>query len=45
MTHSVASRGSIASVDAPMGQPPVFYKENSEAGKTLADGLDAQGLR
>jgi len=39
------NQGTFHTVDAPIGQPPVFYKKGSEVGQSLAAGLDDQGLR
>lgn len=42
--HGSRRKGVRATVAAPIGEPPVFYRKGSEAGADLRSELDRQGL-
>jgi hypothetical protein len=42
--QSVSERGVYETVRAPIGEPAVFYTEDSEVGRKLGEELGRQGL-
>lgn len=42
--YGSAEEGVYAAVDAPIGEPAVFYREESEAGRLLREELERRGL-
>jgi alpha-glucosidase (family GH31 glycosyl hydrolase) len=42
--YGSAERGVYETVQAPLGEPAVFYKKGSQAGKNFRDELEARGL-
>ena len=43
-THGSPERGVHLKVDAPVGEPAVFYQEGSESGRSFREELGVQGL-
>ena len=39
-----ASQGTSLTVDAPIGEPAVFYRSDAESGSALVDALKAKGI-
>ena len=42
--YGSSERGVYASLRAPIGEPAVFYKENSDVGRKFREGLRRRGL-
>ena len=43
-THGSPEKGIHSEVEAPIGEPAVFYREESEAGRRFREELEVQGL-
>ena len=42
--HGSAGQGKWTTIGAPFGEPPVFYKRGSRAGRTFVENLRAEGV-